>query len=105
MPSEEFLSLLIRSKVIVGNSSVAIRECSFLGVPAVNIGDRQQGRERGKNVIDVEYDEKSIENAIKFQINKKRYKKEYLYGKGNTDVTISKLLENIELNYQKIITY
>ena len=38
---------------IVGNSSVGIRECSFLGVPVVNIGSRQQGRERGQNVIDV----------------------------------------------------
>jgi hypothetical protein len=35
---------------------VAIRECSYLGVPAVNIGSRQQGRERGANVIDVEHD-------------------------------------------------
>ena len=44
------------STAIVGNSSVGIRECSFLGVPAVNIGDRQEGRERGRNVIDVDHD-------------------------------------------------
>ena len=43
---EDFLRLLVHSTAIVGNSSVAIRECSFLGVPAVNIGTRQQGRER-----------------------------------------------------------
>ena len=42
--SEDFLKLLIRSSCIVGNSSVAIRECAFLGVPAVNIGDRQKNR-------------------------------------------------------------
>ena len=53
---EDFLRLLVHSTAIVGNSSVAIRECSFLGVPAVNIGSRQQGRERGANVIDVEHD-------------------------------------------------
>ena len=40
----------------MGNSSVAIRECSFLGVPAVNVGTRQMGRERGQNVIDVDHE-------------------------------------------------
>ncbi len=53
---EDFLRLLYGAAAIVGNSSVAIRECSYLGVPAVNIGSRQQGRERGRNVIDVEHD-------------------------------------------------
>ena len=53
---EDFLRLLCGSTAIVGNSSVAIRECSYLGVPAVNIGTRQLGRERGHNVIDVGHD-------------------------------------------------
>lgn len=48
-----FLRTLLGSGVLVGNSSVGIRECSFLGVPVVNIGTRQQGRERAGNVIDV----------------------------------------------------
>src|SRR5687768_5517850 len=56
MGPDDFLRLLVNSTAIVGNSSVAIRECSYLGVPAVNIGSRQQGRERGKNVIDVNHD-------------------------------------------------
>ena len=38
----------------------AIRECSFLGVPAVNLGTRQSGRERGPNVLDVGYDRREI---------------------------------------------
>ena len=49
--SEDFLKLLIKSSCIVGNSSVAVRECSFLGIPAVNIGDRQKNRIKGSNVI------------------------------------------------------
>jgi hypothetical protein len=53
MAPTDFLRLLYNSKCIVGNSSVGIRECSFLGVPAVNIGSRQAGRDRGSNVIDV----------------------------------------------------
>ena len=44
---EDCLRLLCGATAIVGNSSVAIRECSFLGVAAVNIGTRQLGRERG----------------------------------------------------------
>ena len=53
MESEDFLRLVYNSLGVVGNSSVGIREWSFLGVPAVNIGSRQDGRDKGKNVIDV----------------------------------------------------
>jgi UDP-hydrolysing UDP-N-acetyl-D-glucosamine 2-epimerase len=55
MAPTDFLRLLANSRCVVGNSSVAIRECAFLGVPAVNVGSRQQGRERGHNVLDAGY--------------------------------------------------
>ena len=61
----EFLRTLLGSGVLVGNSSVGIRECSFLGVPVVNVGDRQQGRERGSNVIDVSYSFSAIRKAVR----------------------------------------
>src|SRR5688572_17031559 len=61
---EDFLRLLVHATAIVGNSSVAIRECSYLGVPAVNIGSRQRGRERGRNVIDVDHDRSAILAAL-----------------------------------------
>src|SRR5262249_44146738 len=51
----DFLRLLYNSRCLVGNSSVGIRECSFLGVPVVNIGSRQSGRDRGQNVLDCDY--------------------------------------------------
>ena len=44
---EDFLRLLIGANCLVGNSSVGIREASYLGVPTVNIGNRQIGRDRG----------------------------------------------------------
>ena len=53
LPSAQFLRLLLACQVLVGNSSVGIRECSYLGVRVVNVGTRQQGRERGPNVVDV----------------------------------------------------
>jgi UDP-hydrolysing UDP-N-acetyl-D-glucosamine 2-epimerase len=48
---EKFLELLVTAKMVVGNSSCAIRECSFLGIPAVNIGMRQKDRVCARNVI------------------------------------------------------
>lgn len=61
----DFLKLLINSKGLVGNSSVGIRECSFLGVPVINIGTRQNKRERGLNVIDVDYNSDQILQAVR----------------------------------------
>ena len=55
MEPHDFLRLLVNSKCLIGNSSVGIRECSYLGVPVVNIGTRQNGRQRGSNVIAVSY--------------------------------------------------
>lgn|SRR5574341_11650 len=59
-----FLRTLLGSGVLVGNSSVGIRECSFMGVPVVNIGTRQRGRERGPNVIDVVPHADAIRDAV-----------------------------------------
>jgi UDP-N-acetylglucosamine 2-epimerase len=53
MEGRDFLKLLCNSKCLIGNSSAGIRECSYLGVPVVNIGTRQNRRQRGQNVIDV----------------------------------------------------
>ena len=55
MEGEDFLRLLINAKCLIGNSSVGIRECAYLGVPVVNIGSRQNKRERGNNIKDVDY--------------------------------------------------
>ena len=71
MQPNDFLKLLVNSKCLVGNSSVGIRECSYLGVPTVNIGTRQNKRQRGSNVIDVDYDKELIKDAIKNRMNTK----------------------------------
>ena len=102
---ENFLILLLRSQCLIGNSSVGIRECSYLGVPVVNIGTRQSGRERGNNVIDVNYDEKKIFDAIIKQINHGKYPSEDIYGNGNAGENIANLLSVIDLTSEKKITY
>lgn len=61
----DFLNVLKFSRCIVGNSSVGIREASYLGVPSINIGSRQRSRDHSQNIINVGYDENEIFNAIK----------------------------------------
>lgn len=97
MPPGDFLKLLYNAKCIVGNSSVGIRESSFLGVPAVNIGTRQSGRERGKNVTDVNCAKKEIEVAIAEQLRHGHYPSECIYGDGNAGKKIADILASIEI--------
>ena len=105
MSPTDFLRLLYNSKCLVGNSSVGIRECSFLGIPVVNIGTRQTGRERGKNVLDVEYDKEQIGKAINKQIKNGRYDCDKLYGDGKAGNRISQLLTKVPLDVQKRLAY
>lgn len=101
----DFLRLLYHSKGIVGNSSVAIRECSFLGVPAVNIGSRQEGRERGANVIDVAYDRQAIAEAIRHHLRNGKTRSDRIYGDGQAGKRIADLLATVELKIEKRLTY
>lgn len=103
---EDFLSLIRDCKCLIGNSSVGIRESSYLGVPTVNIGLRQNGRERAKNVIDVIHSSGEITKAIKRQIKHGKYKSSTLYGRGNTGLLIAKKLLNTNItNTQKKLNY
>lgn len=104
-PIETFIRLMRRSACMVGNSSAAVREGAFLGVPAVNIGTRQAGRERGRNVIDVDYDQDQILAAIRKQLPQKRYPSEPLYGDGRAGERIADILAGCSLRIQKRIAY
>jgi UDP-N-acetylglucosamine 2-epimerase len=95
----------VHSTAIVGNSSVAIRECSFLGVPAVNVGTRQQGRERGANVIDVEHDRTAIAGAIREHVGRGRPNADHLYGDGDAGQRIADCLATAPLTIEKRLTY
>lgn len=101
----DFLSLLINSRGIVGNSSVAIRECAYLGVPAVNIGSRQSGRDRGRNVIDVDYDHEAIRQAITTNFERTDRHSDLLYGDGTAGEQIADVLARAELTIEKRLTY
>lgn len=105
MESEDFLRLVYNSRCLVGNSSVGIRETSFLGVPTVNIGTREAGRERGRNVLDVDYDRVQIQEAVKKQISNDRYPSDPLYGQGNAGERIAEILSSIPLKFEKRLNY
>ncbi|MBN8655574.1 MAG: UDP-N-acetylglucosamine 2-epimerase (hydrolyzing) [Anaerolineae bacterium] len=105
MESEDFLRLIYNSKCLVGNSSVGIREASFLGIPTVNIGTREAGRERGKNVLDVNYDKLQIKSAIEKQLSNGRYNSDTLYGNGGAGRRIASILRDTPLKFEKRLTY
>ena len=102
---EDFLRLLCGAAAIVGNSSVAIRECSYLGVPAVNIGSRQEGRERGRNVIDTGHNRAAIASAIREHLRRGRPAPDHLYGDGQAGQRIADTLATVELRIEKRLTY
>ena len=100
----DFLRIALDSSAIVGNSSVALRECSSLGVPAVNIGSRQRGRERGRNVIDVGHDRDAIHDAIERATALPRGG-ESLYGDGRAGERIAEALATMPLTSTKMLTF
>jgi UDP-hydrolysing UDP-N-acetyl-D-glucosamine 2-epimerase len=102
---EDFLRLLVNATALVGNSSVAIRECSYLGVPAVNIGTRQDGRERGANVIDVDHDRRAIGAAIREHLRRGKPTPDHLYGDGHAGQRIADCLATAALTIEKRLTY
>lgn len=106
MPHREFLSLMNHSSVMVGNSSSGIIESSSFKVPVVNIGIRQEGRERAANVVDVPHDRLEIEKAIDLVIGD-----EFMdslenivnpYGDGNASARIVEVLATVELDKRLI---
>jgi len=105
MESGNFLTLLKNSACLIGNSSVGIRECSYLGVPVVNIGSRQAGREKGNNVLDVDYNTAAIVKAITHQVAHGIYPSDLIYGNGNSGEKIATLLATIPLSSNKTMSY
>lgn len=113
LPYKDFLALEREAAVWVGNSSAAMIESASFGTPVVNIGARQLGRLRVGNVIDVGYNRRAIQSAIK----KSLYDKTYLaglkkiknpWGDGKTSPRVVKILENLKLDSKlltKQITY
>ena len=103
---EDFLKLCFNSQILIGNSSVGIRECSYLGVNVINIGNRQRNRERGNNIIDVEYNSAQIVKAAnKYLTKNKKSLRSKLYGNGNAGKKILKIINKEKLTYSKVLSF
>jgi UDP-hydrolysing UDP-N-acetyl-D-glucosamine 2-epimerase len=105
MEGEDFLRLLINAKGLIGNSSVGIRECAYLGVPVVNVGSRQNRRVRGENVVDVNYNQQEITSALSKILNAERPQSSAIYGGGEAGSKIASIIADLPLVYHKTIAY
>lgn len=105
MEPQDFLRLLVNSRCLIGNSSVGIRECAFLGVPVVNIGTRQNRRDRGQNVVDVGYDALAIKKGIHHWMTHTKPAPNHVYGGGDAGQQIARHLADLPLIYHKTIAF
>jgi UDP-hydrolysing UDP-N-acetyl-D-glucosamine 2-epimerase len=105
LPIDVYVRLMKRTVCLVGNSSSGIREGAFIGTPCVNIGSRQNMRERGNNVIEVVADAEVIYEAVKVQIEHGPYPMNPIYGDGSAGKKIADILATKTVVVQKRITY
>jgi UDP-hydrolysing UDP-N-acetyl-D-glucosamine 2-epimerase len=105
LPTSDYVRLMQKTACIVGNSSSAIREGSFIGTPAVDVGARQAGRQRGSNVLAAGYDRAEIAGAIGRQLEHGLYESEPIYGDGHAGERIADVLSRVEVTLQKRISY
>jgi len=102
---ETYVRLMRKTACLVGNSSSGIREGAFIGTPVVNIGTRQNARDRGRNVLDVPYGRDEIKAAIARQVGHGPYTMEPIYGDGRAGQRIADILSTEVVDVQKCITY
>lgn len=102
---EDYARILNNTVCCIGNSSSFIREGSFLGVPAVIVGDRQNNREHAENVTFCDYDRDQIQHSITQQLSHGCYSSSKLFGQGNAGYLIANQLTDINLQKYKTIAY
>ena len=86
--------------LLVGNSSSGVLETPYFGTKTINIGNRQKGRVLSDNIINSNYEFKSILNAYK-KIIKKPKKKSNIFLKKNTPVKMAKKILSFSFNLKK----
>ncbi|HYL66118.1 MAG TPA: UDP-N-acetylglucosamine 2-epimerase [Nitrosopumilaceae archaeon] len=112
MPRNDYLGMLENCGVLVGNSSSGMIEAGYFHIPVINIGTRQEGRERSKNVFDIKDTAvKTIYRTISKALKSRKTINSidnYIYGTGNASKKITSLLEKLDLNknlIQKQLSY
>ncbi|MGB7158702.1 MAG: UDP-N-acetylglucosamine 2-epimerase [Tepidisphaeraceae bacterium] len=111
LPRRAFLALLRDAAVLAGNSSAGIVEAASFGTPVVNVGPRQLGRERSKNVTDVPWTETAIRRALVKVWNRGRpvrFTGRNVYGDAGAGERIAAILGRVPLDgalRRKLIAY
>ncbi|MFQ6601630.1 UDP-N-acetylglucosamine 2-epimerase [Flavobacterium sp. C3NV] len=101
---EYFLTLLKNSQFIIGNSSAGIREAPYYGIPIINIGTRQQNRAVHADIINTDYSEQGIKEALSVIDSHKVQNVENDFGEGNSNLLFLECLQKADiwqLNHQK----
>jgi len=101
LPPREFLTLLSKTKCLIGNSSSGIKESSYLGIPVVDIGSRQNSRLKAGNVLCCGDKKEEIEKSIRKQLKVGKYPSSNLYYSNDTSKDICKILKQCDLICQK----
>jgi UDP-hydrolysing UDP-N-acetyl-D-glucosamine 2-epimerase len=97
LPREQFIGLLRRAKVIVGNSSAGLIECAALPLWCINIGPRQRGREKPANVIDCgESEPGQVEAALRGAFREPAPPYDGRYGRGEAGRRTADLLATFD---------
>jgi GDP/UDP-N,N'-diacetylbacillosamine 2-epimerase (hydrolysing) len=99
----DYLTLLANTAVLVGNTSSGILEAPSFRVPVVNVGDRQRGRTRASNIIDVPQDRAAIAAALKRALHDEGFRKVCAqavnpYGDGHSGERICKILCDVPVD-------
>lgn len=102
---ENFQRVLANAACAIGNSSSFVRDSTFTGLPVVLVGDRQQGREIGANVICTPPERASVLAAVRRQLAHGRYEPGTLYGTGRASEQIAEKLAEVPLYLQKRLDY
>jgi len=102
IPAADFIGLQKMATALVGNSSAGIIEAPYFGLPAINVGERQTGRERAGNTIDVDYDRDAIAAGIDKALNDRAFRQKLAetqppYGDGTSYKHIVEVLATVEL--------
>jgi GDP/UDP-N,N'-diacetylbacillosamine 2-epimerase (hydrolysing) len=92
-----YFAAMKASKILLGNTSSAILEAASFGKFAINVGNRQLGRLRSKNILDVPFNKTLIINAINKIIDESLFTGENKYYKPNTASNIIKIIKDNEL--------
>ncbi len=103
LPREQFCHWLARADVMVGNSSSGVIEAASFDTPVVNVGDRQQGRERSANLVDVAVDNAAIAAAVDGALARGRHPVSNVYGDGHAGERIVELLTTLPLTPELLL--